>query len=75
MNITPQIDEFQIQHGKKLITIRRNQDTEAMLEFDFARTSRPCPPFCAQPMQVNVGVLTFNWSIAPALNMFVDLLV
>ncbi|MES9939204.1 MAG: rhodanese-like domain-containing protein [Candidatus Thiodiazotropha sp. 6PLUC2] len=60
MNITPQIDEFQIQHGKKLITIRRNQDTEAMLEFDFARTSRPCPPFCAQPMQVTKEVKTIG---------------
>lgn len=60
VNITPQIDEFQIQHGKKLITIRRNQDTEAMLEFDFARTSRPCPPFCAQPMQVTKEVKTIG---------------
>lgn len=60
VNITPQIEEFQIQHGEKAITIRRNQDTDAMLEFDFARTSRPCPPFCAQPMQVTKEVKTIG---------------
>jgi rhodanese-related sulfurtransferase len=60
VNITPQIDEFEVNHRGKKITIRRNQDTEAMLEFDFARTSRPCPPFCAQPMVVADGVETIG---------------
>ncbi|MCG7921385.1 MAG: rhodanese-like domain-containing protein [Candidatus Thiodiazotropha lotti] len=60
MNITAQIDEFEVEHQGKMITIRRNQDTEAMLEFDFARTSRPCPPFCAQPMKVADGIETIG---------------
>ncbi|MCG7992659.1 MAG: rhodanese-like domain-containing protein [Candidatus Thiodiazotropha lotti] len=60
VNITPQIDEFEVNHQGKMITIRRNQDTEAMLEFDFARTSRPCPPFCAQPMKVADGIETIG---------------
>ncbi|MCG8028200.1 MAG: rhodanese-like domain-containing protein [Candidatus Thiodiazotropha taylori] len=60
MNITPQVDEFEVKHQGKVITIRRNQDTEAMLEFDFARTSRPCPPFCAQPMKVADGIETIG---------------
>ncbi|MCG8083147.1 MAG: rhodanese-like domain-containing protein [Candidatus Thiodiazotropha taylori] len=60
MNITPQVDEFEVKHQGKVITIRRNQDTDAMLEFDFARTSRPCPPFCAQPMKVADGIETIG---------------
>ncbi|MCG7941083.1 MAG: rhodanese-like domain-containing protein [Candidatus Thiodiazotropha lotti] len=60
MNITARIDEFEVEHQGKMITIRRNQDTEAMLEFDFARTSRPCPPFCAQPMKVADGIETIG---------------
>jgi rhodanese-related sulfurtransferase len=60
VNITPKVGEFQIKHRDKKITIRREQDTDAMLEFDFARTSRPCPPFCAQPIQVAEGVKTIG---------------
>jgi rhodanese-related sulfurtransferase len=56
--ITPKIGEFSVKHGKKALMIRRNQDTDALLEFDFARTSRPCPPFCAQPIEVADGVKT-----------------
>ncbi|HBS49619.1 MAG TPA: rhodanese-like domain-containing protein [Rhodobacteraceae bacterium] len=36
--------------------IRRNQDTAAMLDFDWALTSRPCPPYCIQPMVPAKGV-------------------
>lgn len=58
--ITPKIGEFTVQHGAKKVLIRREQDTEAMLEFNFARTARPCPPFCAQPMQVAQGIATIG---------------
>ena len=54
------IGKFAIQHGERQITIIRNQDTEAMITPDFARTSRPCPPFCAQPMEVAGGVKTIG---------------
>jgi rhodanese-related sulfurtransferase len=60
VNITRDIAQFQVIHGDKSITIQRNQDTDAMLEFDFARTSRPCPPFCAQPIQVTPQVQTIG---------------
>ena len=56
--LTPLLAEFSVKHGETTVPIRRNQDTEAMLMFDFARTSRPCPPFCAQPMQVAEGIET-----------------
>ena len=58
--ITPEIGEFMVKHASKEILIRREQDTDAMLEFNFARTARPCPPFCAQPMQAAQGVETIG---------------
>jgi rhodanese-related sulfurtransferase len=58
--ITPEIGEFYVKHAGKELLIRRNQDTDALLEFDFARTSRPCPPFCVQPIEVAKGVKTIG---------------
>ena len=40
------------------VTIMRNQDTDAVIDPAFAKTSRKCPPFCIQPMQVAPGVET-----------------
>ncbi|WP_193140277.1 rhodanese-like domain-containing protein [Meridianimarinicoccus sp. MJW13] len=40
--------------------IQRNQDTEAQIEGEFARTSRACPPFCIQPMTPAEGVTTIG---------------
>lgn len=36
--------------------IGRIQDNANRLEGDWARTSRPCPPFCIQPMRPAEGV-------------------
>ena len=58
--LTPTLEAFSVQHGKHEVLIQRNQDTGAMLLFDFARTSRPCPPFCTQPMQAADGVETIG---------------
>ncbi|MCB1871348.1 MAG: rhodanese-like domain-containing protein [Gammaproteobacteria bacterium] len=60
VGITREIGEFAVQHGGQEIHIIRNQDTEAMITPDFARTSRPCPPFCAQPMTAAEGVDTIG---------------
>lgn len=60
VGITREIGEYAVQHGGREITIIRNQDTEAMITPDFARTSRPCPPFCAQPMKAAEGVETIG---------------
>ncbi len=40
------------------VEIMRNQDTEATIDPAYAKTSRKCPPFCIQPMQVAPGVTT-----------------
>jgi len=38
--------------GKK-IKIERIQDTSNQLTDDYAKTSRPCPPFCIQPTKIH----------------------
>ncbi len=38
------------------IQISRTQDTTALLSGEFAKTSRPCPEFCIQPMIPVAGV-------------------
>ena len=40
------------------VKIMRNQDTANTIHPDYAKTSRKCPPFCVQPMQVAPGVTT-----------------
>ena len=40
------------------IEIIRNQDGNATINPAFAKTSRKCPPFCIQPMEVAPGVKT-----------------
>ena len=42
------------------LTIARNQDPEARLTGDFARTARACPPFCIQPHEAAPGVATLG---------------
>lgn len=60
VNITREVDRFTVRHGDRQVTVVRNQDTSALLEGDFALTSRPCPPFCAQPMRAAAGVETIG---------------
>ena len=40
------------------VKIMRNQDVKATIHPKYAKTSRKCPPFCIQPMQVAPGVTT-----------------
>ncbi len=40
------------------VRISRIQDTAHKLECAFAKTSRPCPPFCINPMHIADGVET-----------------
>jgi len=41
-------------------TIERNQDPDARLDDSFAKTSRPCPPFCVHAMEAAPGVETIG---------------
>jgi len=46
---------YTIDSGKK-IKIERVQDTSNRLTDDYTKTSRPCPPFCIQPTQVDPNI-------------------
>ncbi len=58
VNITPQIDAIAVKHGDKNVVVMRNQNQKNTVNPAFAKTSRKCPPFCIQPMQLATGVET-----------------
>ncbi len=58
VGITRNIMEVTVEHGGKTVTIKRNQDNSATVDPAFAKTSRPCPPFCIQPYSLAPGVET-----------------
>ncbi len=60
VQITVDIPNVEVQHKGKKVRIERNPDVENMLEPDFILTSRPCPPYCIQPMQLAPGVETIG---------------
>ena len=58
VNITSEITKVEVLHQGQRITIQRNPDTENTINPIYARTSRPCPPFCIQPAKLAEGVET-----------------
>ena len=60
VGITPDLMSIDVTHGDKTVTLKRNQDNNAAVIPAFARTSRPCPPFCIQPMVLAPGVETLG---------------
>ena len=60
VKITSQTPYVDLKNDGKPLRIQRNQDTENMIDLDFAITSRECPPFCVQPMSVAPGVETIG---------------
>jgi len=47
-----------VKHDGKTVKISRNQDNKNTINPAFAKTSRPCPPFCIQPAVLAPGVET-----------------
>jgi len=47
-----------VTHLGKPVRIERNQDRTHLLADDYRRTSRPCPPFCIQPIELAPGINT-----------------
>ena len=47
-----------VQHGAEFVTVQRVQDTDNVIDDAFAKTSRPCPPFCVNPVSIAQGVHT-----------------
>jgi rhodanese-related sulfurtransferase len=58
VKITPQLDGISVMHDGRAVQIQRDQDTDNEISPAFQRTSRRCPPFCIQPMQMPEGVET-----------------
>ena len=58
--ITAEIPSIEIKHNDKKIVIERIQNNENMIDWDYALTSRPCPPFCILPMKLAKGVETIG---------------
>jgi len=60
VNIAKEIASVETQHNGQTVVIQRIQDTSNRLVDDFSKTSRPCPPFCLQPIHVADGVKTIG---------------
>lgn len=60
VGITPDIASVTVKHNGKDVKIQRNQDNSATVNPAFAKTSRPCPPFCIQPMSLGKGIQTIG---------------
>lgn len=58
--ITADRPYLDVMHAGRLVRIQRDPDNFAQIEPDFALTSRPCPPYCIQPMQLAPGVETIG---------------
>ena len=56
--ITPALQGVDITHNGKTVTVTRSMDPNARIPEAYLKTSRHCPPFCIQPMQVVAGVET-----------------
>ena len=52
VNITKDLESIIIQEDNKDIKIQRIQDTKHRLTSSFTKTSRECPPYCIQPMNI-----------------------
>jgi rhodanese-related sulfurtransferase len=60
VNITHDLPYVDLNLNGNDVRIERNQDTENMVDLDFALTSRACPPYCVQPMNLAPGVETLG---------------
>lgn len=60
VGITRDMPSVTIETASGPSEISRIQDTENELSGEWARTSRPCPEFCIQPMHVAEGVTTIG---------------
>lgn len=58
--ITPETPFVEFELNDEFFVIERDQDNSAVVPAAFAKTSRPCPPFCIHPMVVADGVGTFG---------------
>ena len=60
VGIAPDLMSINVTHNGKTVQIKRNQDNNNTVIPAFAKTSRPCPPFCVQPIVLAPGVETLG---------------
>ena len=58
VGISADMPTVDVNHRGTPVTVKRIQDTNNKLVDDFAKTSRPCPPFCIHEMEAAPGVQT-----------------
>ena len=58
--ITHDRPHLDVMHEGRLVRILRDPDNFGQIEPDFAMTSRPCPPYCIQPIQLAPGIETIG---------------
>ena len=58
VNLMENLPFLEIQHEGQTVRIERNQNADNKLDNSFAKTSRPCPPFCIHAMRAAIGVET-----------------
>lgn len=60
VNISADLPAVTVRHQGRAVEISRNPDPFNQIDPDFSLTSRPCPPYCIQPMQLAPGVETIG---------------
>ena len=60
VKITRSLASMDVMHKGKIITIMRNQNNKNNVNPAFAKTSRNCPPFCINPIELAPGVETLG---------------
>jgi len=58
--ITPTLESINVVHKGKKVTIKRLGGKDHLIPAPYNKTSRACPPFCIQPMEVVPGVETIG---------------
>ncbi len=60
VGITAALDRVEVLHQGEPVFIQRDQDTFNTVTPDFSMTSRPCPPYCIQPISLGPGIETLG---------------
>lgn len=58
VRITQDLERVSVNVNGTNVVIERNQNQANRITSEFTKTSRPCPPFCIQPMSLAPGVKT-----------------
>ncbi|KTG17865.1 sulfurtransferase [Guyparkeria sp. XI15] len=60
VKVTRDIGSVTVEHNGQPVEIKRSQDPDNRIDEDYTKTSRECPPFCVQPIQLLPGVHTIG---------------